>query len=50
MWGETVVPFVVDTQLFDLDYPEDVAPVEDALLRLEAGQDVFGPGASRHSV
>lgn len=50
MWGETVLAFVVESRLFDLDYPEDVPPVEDALRRLQAGDDVFGPGGSRHSV
>ena len=50
MWGERVLPFVVDTALFDLDYPEDIAPVEDALVRLGQGLDVFASGPARHSV
>jgi N-acylneuraminate cytidylyltransferase len=31
MWGRRVLPFVVDTPVLDLDYPEDVGPVEEAL-------------------
>lgn len=31
MWGETVIPFIVETGIFDLDYPEDIHPVEQAL-------------------
>jgi N-acylneuraminate cytidylyltransferase len=37
MCGEHVLPFLVETALFDLDYPEDVGPVEEALLQLQAG-------------
>lgn len=35
MWGETVLPFIAETGLFDLDYPEDIAPMEDALRHLD---------------
>ncbi len=37
MCGDHVLPFLVETTLFDLDYPEDIAPMEQALLRLEKG-------------
>lgn len=50
MWGETVLPFLVETQLFDLDYPEDIPPVEQALLRQQRGEDVAGTFPARHSV
>ena len=49
MWGERVLPFVVETALLELDYPEDIGPVEDALLRLEQGVDIADT-SSRHSV
>lgn len=39
MWGDTVLPFVVKTRLFDLDYPEDIGPAEEALVRLEHSLD-----------
>jgi N-acylneuraminate cytidylyltransferase len=49
MWGERVLPFVVETRLLDLDYPEDLAPVEVELLRLARG-DAPAAGPTRHSV
>jgi CMP-N,N'-diacetyllegionaminic acid synthase len=50
MWGDRVLPFVVDTELFDLDYPEDVPPVEAALRRLEQGLALPRVESGRHSV
>ena len=50
MWGDRVVPFIVESQLFDLDYPEDVAPVEQALLRLEQGLGLPRQQSERYSV
>lgn len=50
MWGERVLAFVVEMELFDLDYPEDIAPVEQALLRLERGDDIWTAARARHSV
>ncbi len=49
MWGHVVLPFMIDV-LFDLDYPEDVAPVEGALRRLERGLELPHVGSDRHSV
>ncbi|MEI8001231.1 MAG: acylneuraminate cytidylyltransferase family protein [Actinomycetes bacterium] len=49
MWGERVLAFVVETRLLDLDYPEDLAPVEAELLRLARG-DAPAAGPTRHSV
>jgi CMP-N,N'-diacetyllegionaminic acid synthase len=37
MSGSRVLPFFARTRLFDLDYPEDVAPVERALILLQQG-------------
>jgi N-acylneuraminate cytidylyltransferase len=37
MWGDRVLPFIVETTLYDLDYPDDIAPVEQALRDLERG-------------
>lgn len=36
--GRRIVPFVVSEPVFELDYPEDVPAVEDALRRLAAGE------------
>jgi CMP-N,N'-diacetyllegionaminic acid synthase len=44
MWGDRVVPFVVDREIFELDHPEDVARVEAALRRLDA--DAFEPATT----
>ena len=35
MWGERVLPFIVHTKLFDLDYPDDIPPVAEALRNLD---------------
>jgi len=37
-----VLPYLVNTRLFDLDYPEDIGPVEQALSRLDQPFDVLG--------
>ena len=50
MCGEHVLPFLVDTELFDLDYPDDIAPVEEALMRLEAGFVRLAADPGRHPV
>ena len=38
MWGRRVLPFIVEEQLFEIDYPEQVQAVEEALERLERGE------------
>ncbi|MEY2458897.1 MAG: hypothetical protein QOG30_727 [Acidimicrobiaceae bacterium] len=48
MWGDRVLPFIVGTMLFDLDYPDDIAPVEDALRRLEQGLELPTVQSGRH--
>ena len=39
MWGDCAIPFVVDEHLFEVDYPEDIPLVEDALRCLERGNE-----------
>lgn len=50
MWGDHVLPFMVDTTLFDLDYPDDIPPVEEALVRLDQGIELPREQAGRHPV
>ncbi len=50
MWGDTVLPFFVETMLFDLDYPEDIAPMEQALSSREAGREPLRAEPKRHPV
>jgi CMP-N-acetylneuraminic acid synthetase len=50
MWGDTVLPFFVETMLFDLDYPEDIAPMEQALSLQETGREVLRAQVERHPV
>jgi CMP-N,N'-diacetyllegionaminic acid synthase len=50
MWGDRVLPFVVETTLFDLDYPEDIEPVERALGLLEQGLELPRAQPGRHPV
>lgn len=37
MWGDTALPYIVNDQLFEIDYPENIPAVEAALKRLQAG-------------
>ena len=51
MWGECVLPFVVEETLFELDYSEDIPAIEEALKRVEGGSIVEPKrGADRHAV
>lgn len=51
MWGEHVLPFVVAETLFELDYPEDIPAIEEALKRVEVASTVEAPRrAGRHAV
>ena len=50
MWGDTVLPFVVKMELFDLDYPEDIGPMEEALTRLEYSRGAALESPERHPV
>ena len=31
MWGRKVLPFIIDEQIFELDYPENIPSIEKAL-------------------
>lgn len=50
MWGECALPFIVEEEIFEIDYPEDVPRVEEALRRLERGETRVGELPLRHSV
>ena len=50
MWGECVLPFIVEETLFELDYPEDIPAIEDALKRLEDGSTTEPPRGQRYPV
>jgi N-acylneuraminate cytidylyltransferase len=50
MWGDRVVPFIVETVPFELDYPEDIPRVEEALRRVEEGLELPKNEPGRHPV
>ena len=50
MWGDRAIPFVVEEPLFELDYPENIPLIEDALLRLHEGEQRPTALSLRHSV
>jgi CMP-N,N'-diacetyllegionaminic acid synthase len=52
MWGDSALPLVVDEPMLEIDYPEDVPAVEEALRRLEQGLPLVpaGRASSRHAV
>lgn len=50
MWGDCALPFIVEEEIFEIDYPEDVPQVEEALRRLERGETRVGGLPLRHSV
>lgn len=37
MWGDCALPFMIEDPLFELDYPENIPAIEEALKRLESG-------------
>jgi len=49
MWGDRVVPLVIDESLLELDYPEDIPAVEAALEQLRGGAKPER-APSRHAV
>jgi N-acylneuraminate cytidylyltransferase len=49
MWGDCALPLVIDEQLFELDYPEDIPAVEAALEQLRDGA-ISQSAPSRHPV
>ena len=50
MCGDCTIPFIVDEQLLELDYPEDIPVVEKALERLARDGKPFDKPLLRHSV
>jgi CMP-N,N'-diacetyllegionaminic acid synthase len=40
MWGECVLPYIVNEHLFEVDYPADVPAVEEALRCLQREEDI----------
>ena len=51
MWGDCVIPFVIDEPMFELDYPENIQVIEEALQRLQDGLPLEPTGpADRHPV
>ncbi len=50
MWGECAVPFLVDEELLEVDYPEDIPLVEEALKRFERGKQSPNRSLPRHPV
>lgn len=51
MWGECALPFVVAEMLFEIDHPEDIPAIEEALRRVEEGEAVeTSIRADRHPV
>lgn len=51
MWGRYVLPYIVEEPLFELDYPEDIPAIEQALERMAAGLPLHNERtAERHAV
>ncbi|MBN2304975.1 MAG: acylneuraminate cytidylyltransferase family protein [Anaerolineae bacterium] len=51
MWGDCVIPFIVDDPLLEIDYPENIPAVEEALQRLQDGLTLHSDTPSdRHPV
>jgi CMP-N,N'-diacetyllegionaminic acid synthase len=50
MWGDRALPFIVDEPLFELDYPENIPAIEEALLRLSGGEPIAAKTPPRHPV
>jgi N-acylneuraminate cytidylyltransferase len=50
MWGTCVLPYVINEQLYEVDYPEDIPVVERALQRLTETTSPSDPSVTRHPV
>jgi N-acylneuraminate cytidylyltransferase len=37
MWGDCAIPFLIEEPLFELDYPENIPAIEEALRQLQDG-------------
>ena len=47
MWGDSALPLVVDEPMLEIDYPEDVPAVEEALRRMEQGLPLVPESGAR---
>lgn len=51
MWGDTVIPFVINEPMFEIDYPENIPAVEAALQKIQEGLPLVPDAPSdRHPV
>jgi N-acylneuraminate cytidylyltransferase len=50
MWGDSVLPFVIDESMFELDYPENIPQIEEALLAIKHGTKPIHKTGERHPV
>jgi CMP-N-acetylneuraminic acid synthetase len=53
MWGDSALPLVVDEPMLEIDYPEDIPAVEEALRRMAQGLPPIpesGHAPGRHAV
>lgn len=50
MWGDCAIPYFVNEQLYEVDYPEDIPAVERALMQLNQSETYASSRLSRHPV
>lgn len=50
MWGNCAIPYFIDEQLYEVDYPEDIPAVERALMQLDQSETQTSSRLSRHPV
>lgn len=50
MWGNCAIPYFIDEQLYEVDYPEDIPAVERALMQLDQSETQTRSRLSRHPV
>ncbi len=50
MWGTCVLPYILNEQLLEVDYPEDIPAVEEALKRMEQPEERATVQNMRHPV
>ena len=50
MWGDRALPFIVDEPPLELDYPENIRAIEEALQRVQQGEPMANKASPRHSV
>jgi CMP-N,N'-diacetyllegionaminic acid synthase len=50
MWGDRVLPFILKDSIFELDYPENIPQIEEALRAIEQGNNGSPKLPDRHPV